>query len=271
MFTAPEGQERTVSLEGVPLLTAFVRSELTGWTAAAGIAEKTLTAPAVRTFFLTGTIGVIMLAIGLGFAIRMASTIARAEASHDLLISEVNHRVKNTLATVQSLSQQTFRNGADATARGKFDARLGSLGRAHDVLSAKKWEGADIREIIEATMEPFASAAPDRIRLSGPEVALSSRSVVMLSMVLHELATNATKYGALSTPGGRVAIDWALQGGDKVELFWSESGGPPVEKPDHAGFGSTLIERGFAAQIGGTATLRFDPKGVSCALEFSPR
>ena len=212
MFTAPEGQERTVSL-----------------------------------------------------------TIARAEALHDLLISEVNHRVKNTLATVQSLSSQTFRNGANSDAREKFDARLVSLGRAHDVLSAKKWEGADVREIIEATMEPFASAAPDRIRLSGPAVALSSRSVVMLSMVLHELATNATKYGALSTPGGRVAIDWALQGGDKVELFWSESGGPPVEKPDHAGFGSTLIERGFAAQIGGTATLRFDPKGVTCALEFSPR
>ena len=155
--------------------------------------------------------------------------------------------------------------------RGKFDARLSSLGRAHDVLSAKKWEGADIREIIEATMEPFASAAPDRIRLSGPSIALSSRSVVMLSMVLHELATNATKYGALSTPDGRVAIDWTLQGGDKVELFWSELDGPPVEKPAHAGFGSTLIEKGFAAQIGGTATLRFNPKGVTCVLEFSPR
>src|SRR6185295_14348749 len=212
MFKAPEGQERTVSLEGVPLLTAFVRSKLTGWTAAAGIAEKTLTAPAVRTFFLTGTIGIAMLAIGLGFAIRMARAVARAEALHELLINEVNHRVKNTLATVQSLSLQTFRNGADSTARGKFDERLSSLGRAHELLSAKKWEGADIREIVEATTEPFVSAAPERIRLSGPPVALSSRAVVMLSMVLHELATNATKYGALSTPGGRVAVDWALQG-----------------------------------------------------------
>ena len=93
----------------------------------------------------------------------------------------------------------------------------------------------------------------------------------MLSMVLHELATNATKYGALSVSEGHVAIDWSLRGGDTVELFWSESGGPPVAKPDHAGFGSTLIERGFAAQIGGAATLRFDPKGVTCTLEFSPR
>lgn len=271
MFSAPEGQPRTVSLEGVPLLTAFVRSELTGWTAAAGIAEATLTAPAVRTFVLTGMIGIVMLAIGLAFAIRMASNIARAEALHALLINEINHRVKNTLATVQSLSLQTFRNGADAAARAKFDARLASLGRAHDVLSARKWEGADIEEIIEATLEPFASAAKDRIRLSGPPVALSSRSIVMLSMVLHELATNATKYGALSTPSGRVAIDWSLKPGDKVELLWSESGGPRVEKPSNAGFGSTLIEKGFASQIGGAATLRFDPKGVTCMLEFSPR
>lgn len=179
--------------------------------------------------------------------------------------------MKNTLATVQSLSLQTFRNGADAAARAKFDARLASLGRAHDVLSARKWEGANIEEIIEATLEPFASAAKDRIRLSGPPVALSSRSIVMLSMVLHELATNATKYGALSTPSGRVAIDWSLKPGDKVELLWSESGGPRVEKPSNAGFGSTLIEKGFASQIGGAATLRFDPKGVTCMLEFSPR
>jgi two-component sensor histidine kinase len=271
MFKAAEGQDRTISLEGVPLLTAFVRSPLTGWTAAAGIAEKTLTAPAVRSFFLTGTIGIAMLAIGLGFAIRMARAVARAEALHDLLINEVNHRVKNTLATVQSLSSQTFRNGADPDARQKFDARLVSLGRAHDVLSAEKWESANITDVVNATMEPFTSAARDRIRVSGPAVALSSRSVVMLSMVLHELATNATKYGALSGPGGRVSIDWALEGGDKVALFWSEIGGPPVEKPDHAGFGSTLIEKGFAAQMGGSAALRFDSKGVSCALEFSTR
>src|SRR5215510_8288018 len=138
MFSAREGQART---EGVPLLTAFVRSGLTGWIPAAGIAEKALTAPAVRTFVLTGAIGVGMLAIGLAFAIRMATAIARAEALHELLINEVNHRVKNTLATVQSLSSQTFRSSADAIARGKFDERLSSLGRTYDVLSAKKWEG----------------------------------------------------------------------------------------------------------------------------------
>jgi len=268
MFSAREGQART---EGVPLLTAFVRSGLTGWIPAAGIAEKALTAPAVRTFVLTGAIGVGMLAIGLAFAIRMATAIARAEALHELLINEVNHRVKNTLATVQSLSSQTFRSSADAIARGKFDERLSSLGRTYDVLSAKKWEGADIKEVIDATLEPFASTDPGRIRVNGPPVQMSARSVVMLSMVLHELATNASKYGALSAPDGRVTVDWLIKPVDTVELYWRETGGPAVEKPQRAGFGSTLIEKGFPAQIGGSALLQFDANGLRCTLEFPYR
>ena len=271
MFNAKEGQARTVSLEGVPLLTAFVHSDLTGWIPAAGIAEKTLVAPAVQTFLLTGVIGLAMLGIGLAFAIRMATTIARAEALHELLIDEINHRVKNTLATVQSLSSQTFRSSADGAARGKFDARLISLGRAYDILSAKKWEGADIGDVINATLEPFVSANSDRVRASGPRVAMSARSVIMLSMVLHELATNATKYGALSDSSGRVSVDWVMKPGDRVELHWRESNGPPVERPQHAGFGSALIEKGFAAQLGGATTLRFDRSGLYCVLEFPPR
>lgn len=271
IFSAPAGQGRTVSLEGVPLLTAFVRSELTGWIVAAGIAERTLTAPALRTFLLTAALGIGMLAIGLGFAIRMATRIARAETLHMLLIGELNHRVKNTLATVQSLSAQTFRNSADAEARTKFDARLASLGRTHDILSETKWDGADINAVIGATLAPFESANPERIRYAGPELLLSSRCVVMLSMAIHELATNAAKYGALSTPGGRVTVEWTRlrEGNDaKAELHWRETGGPQVKKPDRSGFGSTLIGKGFAAQLGGSAALRFEPDGVSCTLEF---
>lgn len=270
MFQAKEGQARTVSLEGVPLLTAFVHSELTGWIPAAGIAETTLTAPALRTALLTAVIGIMMLGIGLAFTLRMAAAIARAETLHELLIDEVNHRVKNTLATVQSLSTQTFRGSGDRSAREKFDARLVSLGRAHDVLSAKKWEGAGIAEIVTATLEPFTSANPHRIRMGGPAVPVSSRVVVMLSMALHELATNATKYGALSGPAGRISVEWLRKPRGKVELFWRESGGPAVTKPQHTGFGTTLIEKGFVAQVGGSATLQFDPAGLRCRLEFSP-
>jgi two-component sensor histidine kinase len=271
MFSAKEGQARTTSLEGVPLLTAFVHSDLTGWISATGIAEETLVAPAVRSFLLTAAIGIAMLGIGLAFAVRMATTIARGEALHNLLIDEINHRVKNTLATVQSLATQTFRDGTDPASRAKFGARLVSLGRAHDVLSAKKWEGADVRDVVNTTLEPFASANPDRIVADGPSVPMSSRTVVMLSLVLHELATNASKYGALSGPAGRVTVSWMISPVDKVKLYWRETGGPPVEKPQHAGFGSTLIEKGFGAQVGGSATLRFEPDGLTCALEFPPQ
>ena len=271
MFSAKEGQARTTSLEGVPLLTAFVHSDLTGWISATGIAEETLVAPAVRSFLLTAAIGIAMLGIGLAFAVRMATTIARGEALHNLLIDEINHRVKNTLATVQSLATQTFRDGTDPASRAKFGARLVSLGRAHDVLSAKKWEGADVRDVVNTTLEPFASANPDRIVADGPSVPMSSRTVVMLSLVLHELATNASKYGALSGPAGRVTVSWMISPVDKVKLYWRETGGPPVQKPQHAGFGSTLIEKGFGAQVGGSAMLRLEPDGLTCALEFPPQ
>ncbi len=185
-----------------------------------------------------------------------------------MLIDEINHRVKNTLATVQSLATQTFRDGADPALRAKFGARLVSLGRAHDVLSARKWEGADLRDVVNATLEPFASANPDRIITDGLSIPMSSRAVVMLSLVLHELATNAAKYGALSGPAGCVTVTWVISPVDKVKLHWRESDGPSVDTPQHAGFGSTLIEKGFAAQIGGAATLRFEPGGLICALNF---
>lgn len=273
MFSAPEGEAHTVSLEGVPLLTAFVRSELSGWVAASGIAEKTLTAPLRRSVGLAAALGVVMLAIGLLFAVRMATQIARAETLHSLLIDELNHRVKNTLATVQSLASQTFRNSSDAEARAKFSARLGALGRTHDTLSAQKWDGADIKSVVEATLSPFESANPDRIRASGPAIRLPPRSVVILSMAIHELATNAAKYGALSAASGRIKIVWSKveeNGKATVTLHWQETGGPPVKTPDRTGFGSTLIEQGFAAQLNGKANLEFASTGLSCTLEFSP-
>lgn len=271
LFSAPEGQARTVSLEGVPLITGFSRSDLTGWIAASGINEATLTAPALKTMLLAAAIGSIMLAIGLGFAIRMATQIARAEALHDLLIDELNHRVKNTLATVQSLSAQTFRSSADAEARKKFAARLASLGSTHDILSAQKWGSADIREVVDKVLDPFQGAAPRRIRIAGPELQLSARCVVMLSMALHELATNAAKYGALSIPDGRVFVAWEIEektGEKRVELRWREVGGPDVSAPTRNGFGSTLIEKGFPAQLGGHASIAYEPTGVSATLEF---
>jgi two-component sensor histidine kinase len=271
MFSGPEGQARTVSLEGIPLITAFVRSDLSGWIVASGIAEQTLTAPATRAAILTAFVGLSMLLIGLAFSVRMATRIARAESLHELLIDELNHRVKNTLATVQSVASQTFRNSLDKDARNKFDARLTSLGRAHNILSITKWDGASIKDVIFASLELFIDAKANGFVISGPSFQLSSRCVLMLSMALHELATNAVKYGALSKDGGCVVINWQIvpnSGGTRAALNWRESGGPVVKEPDGNGFGSVLIERGFAAQLGGSAKLNFNHDGVHCTLEF---
>ena len=271
MFSGPEGQARTVSLEGVPLITAFVRSDLSGWIVASGIAEQTLTAPATRAAILTALVGLSMLLIGLAFSIRMATQIARAESLHELLIDELNHRVKNTLVTVQSVASQTFRNSSDKEARNKFDARLTSLASAHNILSTTKWDGADIKDAVFASLKAFIDSKPNGFVISGPSAQLSPRCVLMLTMALHELATNAVKYGALSKDGGRVLLNWQIirtTDSPKAALDWRETGGPEVKERDRNGFGSVLIERGFAAQLGGSAKLEFNHDGVHCTLDF---
>jgi two-component sensor histidine kinase len=265
-----EAKLATTSLEGVPLLTAFTRSPLTGWTVAAGTPVATLTAPLWRALAITIGIGAVLLAIGLTFAIGMAARIARGETLLALMVNELNHRVKNTLATVQSIAAQTFRNAADpADATRKFDERLRALGDAHNVLSEKRWANANMREVVQSALAPFAAQDSRRVHASGPDVHLSPRCALMTSMVLHELATNAAKYGALSTSGGRVFVDWNPVGADNnsVRLVWRESGGPPVERAVTKGFGSRLIEQGFPAQLRGRAVLDYQPGGLVCTLE----
>ena len=268
ILSQTEGKLTTHSLEGVELLTAFTRSPLTGWTVAAGIPVTSLTAPLWRQLAITASVGTVLLAIGLAFSIGMAARIARGEMLHGLLINELNHRVKNTLATVQSIASQTFRPSADAAeARRKFEARLGSLGRTHNVLSDEKWENAEIREIIDSVLEPYAAKDSARLRISGPDnIRLAPGAAVMMSMVLHELATNAAKYGALANGAGRILINWTANGG-KLCLRWKEIGGPPVLPADRKGFGSKLIEEAFAAQVGGSGILEYNAEGIVCVLE----
>jgi two-component sensor histidine kinase len=271
LFKQPQAKLITTSLEGVELITAFSRSPATGWTVAGGIPTAVVTAPLWRTLAITAAIGTILLLVGLTFAVRMATRIARAEALHGLLVNELNHRVKNTVATIQSIAWQTFRDASDPKeARQKLDARLSALGRAHDVLSEEKWQGASIHEILEGVLEPHVATGRKRLHVAGPELRLSPRAAVMVSMALHELATNAAKYGALSTGSGEVFIDWeaiADPRGERLHLRWQETGGPPVPPTERKGFGSTLIEQGFAAQLGGKATLEFARSGVRCTLE----
>ena len=268
LFRKPEATFPTVSLEGVPLITSIARSSLTGWTVAAGISESSMVRPLWRNLAITSVIGGILLLVGLAFAVRMATTIARGEMLHDLLIDELNHRVKNTLAILQSIATQTFRSASRAE-REKFEGRLGALAEAHNLLSTEKWQGSELQEVIARVLQPYLLSNPERVRMFGPRVPLSPRLAVVLSMIVHEIATNAAKYGALSNDSGTVTLDWEIldEGtGRKLRLIWTEAGGPPVVAPVQRGFGSRLIERSARDQLGGEATVDFLPRGVVCTL-----
>lgn len=181
MFRSDEAALPTVSLDGVALAAAYTRSRLTGWTVAAGVAESSLIAPLWRNIAVTSLIGGILLLTGLTFAVRMATTIARGEMLHDLLIEELNHRVKNTLALMQAIAVQTFRS-ASREERAKFEGRLGALAEAHNLLSQEKWAGSELKEVITRALQPFLLNTPERIRMDGPAVPLSPRLAVVLSM-----------------------------------------------------------------------------------------
>ncbi len=193
------------------------------------------------------------------------------EERQRLLIDELNHRVKNTLATVQSVAMHTFRNRQDtAQAQDQFETRLLALSHAHDILTRQNWQGAPLVEIVEQAIAAHRADAGQRFEIEGPHVWISTRQALALSMALHELCTNAAKYGALSNGGGRVRIKWAvagLNGKRALRLEWSESGGPPVGPRTRTGFGSRLIERGLSRDLRGNVKLDFATTGVSCHIE----
>jgi PAS domain S-box-containing protein len=186
-----------------------------------------------------------------------------------LLVNELNHRVKNTLTTVQSMAAQTLRLERDpAAAYEKFEARLLGLSQAHDLLTRERWHGADLGDVAERALRAFAADRPDRVRASGPRIRLRPGAALTLALVLHELATNAVKYGALSNDTGRVEVAWTLPDGeDRMVLTWTESGGPPVVPPTRRGFGSRLIERSLRNELGGSAAITYAPEGFRCTLE----
>jgi len=273
LFHQPEATLQTVSLEGVPLITTFTRSPLTGWTVAGGLSQNSLVGPLWRNLAITSVLGALLLLTGLAFAVRMATTIARGELLHDLLIQELNHRVKNTLAILQAITSQTFQS-ATKLEREKFEGRLGALAEAHNLLSEDKWRGSGLQDVISRVLQPYVLSNPERVRMSGPLVPLSPRLAVVLSMIVHEMATNAAKYGALSNNAGTVRLDWEIieeHEHPKLRLIWTEAGGPPVTAPVNRGFGSRLIERSARDQLGGEATVDFLPGGVVytliCSLE----
>lgn len=191
-----------------------------------------------------------------------------AEMARELLVAELNHRVKNTLSIVQAIAHQTFRKDAEPTAaRRAFEGRLIALGNAHDLLTEANWENVSLKELAEVTLGTKCSNT-DVITLNGPSVMLSPKQAVSLAMALHELCTNARKYGALSSDKGRISVGWYHTGGPLPQLClrWHESGGPIVSPPSRRGFGSVLLERTLAHDLGGEVNVDFEPQGLICSI-----
>lgn len=194
----------------------------------------------------------------------------KAEEHLRLLINELNHRVKNTLTTVQSITTQSLRNAETAAAaRDAVEGRLFALSRAHDVLTRENWDGAYLREVVHKALEPFQAAQANRFDVSGEDIRLPPRIALALAMAIQELGTNAVKYGALSSDGGRIAIAWTVANKNKTPMLtmtWQEIAGPPVAPPERRGFGTRLIERSLAQELNGAVEIDFAPKGVICTI-----
>jgi PAS domain S-box-containing protein len=193
----------------------------------------------------------------------------RAEEAKELLLREIKHRIKNTLGIVQAMVGQTFKT-APAAERDVFGARLQALATAHDLLTERQWNQATITDVVDRAIAPFRERRHERFDASGVQAALAADKALLLAMVLHELGTNAVKYGALSNDAGQISVTWEFVDEEPrmVRLLWRETNGPLVVQPTRKGFGSTLIGRALANQSC-RAKLDFDPTGVVCTLDLA--
>jgi two-component sensor histidine kinase len=192
----------------------------------------------------------------------------QADEHRQLLLDELNHRVRNTLTSVQAIAMQTFRGKAEPDATEAFQARLMALSGAHDILTREHWDGADLRDIVMQATAPHRGDV-SRIHFAGPSVRLSPKSALALAMALHELCTNAVKYGALKGDHGRVGIEWqatSTAGAPRLRLRWEESGGPPVRQPTKHGFGSRLL-RSLSEDLDAQVELDYPSTGVVCTVD----
>jgi PAS domain S-box-containing protein len=194
----------------------------------------------------------------------------QAEDQQRFLLDELNHRVKNTLATVQSIAAQTLRStSTPAQFKDAFEGRLLALSKTHNLLTRSSWREANLHDIAEQELSPYRRAG-ERVSIEGPSVNLPARHAINLGLVLHELVTNAAKYGALSTPNGHLSLSWSVTPNSdrppQLRIHWQETGGPPVEPPKRQGFGSRLIRRSIEGELAGDIVLNFASGGVSYDL-----
>jgi len=192
----------------------------------------------------------------------------QADEHRQLLLDELNHRVRNTLTSVQAIAMQTFRGRAEPDATEAFQARIMALSGAHDILTREHWDGADLRDIVMQATAPHRGD-PSRVRFAGPSIRLLPKSALALAMALHELCTNAVKYGALKGDHGRISIEWQVTSASafpRLRLCWEESGGPPVQGPTKQGFGSRLL-RSLAEDLDAQVDLHYPSTGVVCTID----
>ena len=194
----------------------------------------------------------------------------RSEAHQKLLAQELNHRVKNMLATVRSIATQTFRGEASDTARNVFEGRLLALSKSHSLIMDRNWRDVSLASIVSTGLVPFIgdNAMSDRVFLEGEQIQLTPKLALALGMGIHELATNALKYGAMKTDKGKIEIRWRDIGNATLCITWVEKDGPAVAPPGRKGFGTALLERGLAHELDGTVTLIHDPAGLICEIRM---
>ncbi len=194
----------------------------------------------------------------------------QSELRQQLLMNELNHRVKNTLATIQSIAARSLRGTSDAASLNAFNARLVALSRTHDLLTRDSWEKVALRDLVRQELDPYRSGEGERFVIEGPDLTVKPKAALALGMAFHELATNAAKYGALSKSTGQVRVAWEVVSASEsmLRLEWMESGGPPVEKTGRKGFGSTVIERGLSLELDGEVEIDLKPGGLVCTMEL---
>ena len=196
------------------------------------------------------------------------------QALSRMLIDELNHRVKNTLATVQAIVSQALRNATDpAVIREAIESRLFALSRSHDLLTRENWESAGLHDVIDAALEPFgiANGRKERFVVTGSNIRFPPNPALALGIAFHELATNAVKYGAFSNDRGCIAVEWTLvpsSKGERLVLHWREKDGPPVTPPTRKGFGSRVLERGLAHELNGSVDLDYRAEGLVCTIDI---
>jgi PAS domain S-box-containing protein len=202
------------------------------------------------------------------------TTYKREQVQSKMLIDELNHRVKNTLSTVQSIAWQALRNSSDpAIIRESIESRLFALSCSHDLLTRESWESAGLLDLVKEALKPFgvANGRAGRIVITGDNIRVSPKVALALGISFHELATNAVKYGAFSNEHGSIQIGWLIEPhteGDRLIMHWEEKGGPPVTTPTTKGFGSRVIERGLAHELDAKVKLDYNRAGVSCTIDI---